>query len=338
MCYNDKDTHTHCELHHCIIYRITTTTKHHCTERNMNSESLPSTAQPQQEQQQSSSSTLSDLDKSMFGDVNTNLANALEASCKLAIRNGVDSLPLLKEREGLVKKITHPYMKNVDVIEAYGKRRLFTVRYTGGPKRCQQIANRFLDVEAPLDISESRSSSARTDSHNASSSSSAPYPSKEEIPSSLQLETVQAELQVLAKQLADAKAKRNALLQQGVDLQAAHSAATLAVESLQSKAVAVASIPDSVSAAVMGGQGLQDLTREAKRMQTELTEKKRSAEDDNTDATIFPQLPCTKKRVLTSHELYQQERQAVKVSSAGISNLLGTTRTLNNENEVNNNN
>jgi hypothetical protein len=268
--------------------------------------------------ERSSRTSIEELDQSMFGDVNLKLTNALTDSCLAAIRSGVESLPLLQEREDVFSRISKPYLKNLDVIEAYAGRRIFTVKYAGGPRRRQEIVNRFLgnDDTPPLDLT----TSVTKDEAKTTIS----YPSKEEIPTEEDMKSVQEDLKVLSAKLKEAKLRRDALWKQCADLQTAHQLTSSAAETIQT--ANIASLHEPISAAVMGGQGLQDMIRDARTLQEDLDERKRAVEDRGGDSMTLSELPSTKKRVLTSEELYQHERQAVKVSKAGLAAFLASSK------------
>ena len=75
--------------------------------------------------------TLEEQDAAVFGSTNEDLADALADYVKSAIEEAVRSLPLLKDpqkRTQLAEQIQKPYWKNIDLIEAYSKRNLFTLR------------------------------------------------------------------------------------------------------------------------------------------------------------------------------------------------------------------
>ena len=288
----------------------------------------------------------------MFGDVNVRLADALTESCAAALRSGVESLPLLQRRQELLEQLGKPYLKHLDIMEAYAGRRIFTVKYAGqGPHRRHRIVQRFLGLEpSGEDVSSttnsSRSSSATT--HRDPLPTTLYPSSSDEIPTKEERMNLDAELQSLAAQLKEATLRRTVLRKQCADLHATHQWTSSVTDTIQSSSICGGgttsdddedNVHETISAAVVGGQGLQDMIREGTKLQMELEERKKEAammEEDKDvgdgtaggDPMTFPELRSIKRRgsvVLTSEELYRHERQTVKVSRKGVDALLVST-------------
>jgi hypothetical protein len=329
----------------------------------MSSEASPRTSSSGSSNSGSSSSrnhlpSLEELDKSMFGDVNVRLADALTESCAAALRSGVESLPLLQRRQELLEQLGKPYLKHLDIMEAYAGRRIFTVKYAGaGPHRRHHIVQRFLGMEEPgEDVSPTtnrRSSSSATTSRDlpptTTLSTTTLYPSSpDDIPTKEERMNLDVELQSLATQLKEATLRRTVLRKQCADLHATHQWTSSVTDTIQSSSICGGgttsdddedNVHETISAAVVGGQGLQDMIREGTKLQMELEERKKEAammeeDKDDGDGTAggdpmtFPELRSIKRRgsvVLTSEELYRHERQTVKVSRKGVDALLVST-------------
>ena len=153
-----------------------------------------------------------------------------------------------------------------------------------------------------------------------------------------------AELQSLAAQLKEATLRRTVLRKQCADLHATHQWTSSVTDTIQSSSLCGSDddhVHETISAAVVDGQGLQDMIREGTKLQMELEERKKEAtmmEEDKDDADgtagggdlrAFPELVRSIKRrgsvVLTSEELYRHERQTVKVSRKGVDALMVST-------------
>lgn len=269
-----------------------------------------------------SSSSIEEQNVSVFGTCNEALTDALTEYVKKAIESGVKSLPLLQDPEkskALVDMIEKPYMKHIDLMEAYGRLNIFNLRQWA-PRRRQKIVERFLNQ-----------ANSEREEVQASETTVAPviakYPSKEEIPSQEELESIQAEVLKLSVQLKKATDRRNALIEQGASLEVVQAVTENAVEALQQAEIAKTedqadAVQGPVTAAVMGGQGLQDLNREGKRLQSDLEERKReNPDDDLLDPTSVDALPTHKKRALTMEEEYQRERQVISTTVENLSSL-----------------
>ena len=298
--------------------------------------------------------SLEELDKSMFGDVNVKLADALTEFCATALRSGVESLPLLQRRQELLVQLGKPYLKHLDMIEAYAGRRIFTVKYAGGgPRRRHQIVKRFLGQEQPLDLSQTSTTATKIDTPTAVTVTTQLPLSVNDLPSEEERKNLDAELELLAAQLKEATLRRNLLLKQCADLHVTHQWTSSIEETIQASSISGSSssnedddgkdnhtsIHESISAAVVGGQGLQDIIREGTKLQMELEERNKLAMMEESgdaaamadgEALAFPKLRSIKRRgsvVMTSEDLYRHERQTVKVSRKGVDALLLSSTT-----------
>jgi hypothetical protein len=291
------------------------------------------------------STSLEEQEQAVFGSTCEDLADAMAEFLDRGIRSGVASLPLLQDPQKsktLCDMIQKPYMKHIDVMEVYAQRNIFTLRHSA-PRRRQLIVQRFRNNNEPSTTDEtaaaaSSSSSSSTlvgETATTDASHNTVYPNKQDIPSKEELAKLQEELSQLAMQLTTAKDRRNALLKQGASLAATHSLTEGAVQSLeaanlqQDHEIADA-VQGPVTAAVMGGQGLQELTREGKRLQTELGKRKQNANHRPEDGENDDELLVHKKRVLTMEEAYRQERQVVETTVenlSSLSNLLKQSKT-----------
>ena len=148
------------------------------------------------------------------------------------------------------------------------------------------------------------------------------YPTREEIPSSLDLEQLQGDLAQLASQLQTAKARRDALIQESVALDTALSLTDNAVESIQQ---AQLHPMEPVTTAVTKGQSLQQLYREAHRLRQELLQQQQQSsssttesgqEDDPTAVAL-----ATKKRGLSLEEAYRQDRQTMSTNLENLASM-----------------
>jgi len=277
--------------------------------------------------------SLEELDQTMFGDVNMKLADALTEFCAKAIQSGVESLPLLQEREDLLKKIGKPYLRNLDMIEAYGSRRIFTVKYAGGPKRRQEIVHRFLIGRDDDDNDNNNKKVIPSTTASSQDNILTRYPSLDEIPSKEMIQSVEAEVQTLITQLKEAKIRRDLLRMKYAKLQTTHEMTLSATETIQSSSMDIERLHEPISTAITGGQSLQDMIREGTNLRTILEERKKDVMNEDkhhsktaSSSSIPDLLPSTKRRLLTSEELYEQERQMVKVSRTGLASLLASSK------------
>ena len=323
---------------------------------------------------QETTGTLQEQEAIVFGSntIAEDLADAMAEFVKRSIQSGVESLPLLLQEDVVkqqplsktaalvVDKIQRPYMKYIDVMQAYAERNIFTLRHWP-PRRRQRIVvqqqqhlgnpnvsasdaseDQPLALPVPtatLQATEAISSSPSSSSERGSSCLWYPSP-QDRMPTQEEMTVLQEDLSHLAKQLQTAKDYRTELLEQCDSLAATRSLTAGAVQALEATdPTMVATITTTVT---MGGQGLQELTREANRVQSELGKRKQQHQNSNNNqddengnnnnneyilddlegAGHSSRLPKNnKKRVLTLEEAYFHERQAVETTVENLSSL-----------------
>jgi hypothetical protein len=262
-------------------------------------------------------STMEDVDTVVFGSLNGRIADAFADRIQAALCEGVRSLPLLYEStkgDALLAKLQKSYLKNVDIVEAYGERNIFTLQMYP-PKLRQRITRAFLDKDH--NSKDSKTSTTATEFEH----SSYKYPAEEQIPSREQSQSLQDEVQALRAQLKAARLRRNALLVASKSKEMAQQAtdqlsASLPLQELET-------IHTSVTAAVMGGQGLGQLQEQGQQAVNKMDSSKRernSPENEEEELVV----PASKKRV-SLEEHYREQRQMVDTnldSLAAVRNLL----------------
>jgi hypothetical protein len=261
-------------------------------------------------------STMEDVNTVVFGSLNGRIADAFADRIQAALSEGVQSLPLLYEStkgDALLAKLQKSYLKNVDIVEAYGERNIFTLKMYP-PKRRQRITRAFLDENH--ESKQPKTSSTITTFEN----SSYQYPAEDQIPSQEQSQNLQDELQALRAQLQAARLRRNALLVANTSRKVSHQAtdqlsASLPLQDLDT-------IHTSVTAAVMGGQGMEQLQEQGKQALNKLENSKRERNNLVEDEELL--VPPSKKRV-SLEEHYRGQRQMVDTnldSLEAVRNLL----------------
>ena len=265
-----------------------------------------------------------DQDTILFGSMNAEIADALADRIRTAIARGVESLPLLQNTEGLIKTIERSYMRIVDVIEAYGSKNVFSIA-NHPPKRRQRILDAFLQKERNDDEDNNnnndKENSLPTPSTNLDKNITTPkesttsfeYPSKDKLPSKEAVSQLEKEVIELQEQLKEARGRRNELLVQKRSLQRAKSVASKTMGSLDSLDK---DIQGPVTAVVMDGQGVQEMTKEGKQLIAKLDESKRDRSDEEEDE-IPVSMPARKKR-LGLEEEYREQRRTVETTLEGL--------------------
>ena len=260
-------------------------------------------------------STVEDADTVVFGSLNGRIADAFADRIQAALSEGVQSLPLLYEStkgDALLAKLQKSYIKNVDIVEAYGERNICTLQMYP-PKHRQRITRAFLDKDHKS--KKPKTSTTITELENPSYQ----YPAEEQIPSLEQSQSLQDELQALRAQLQAARLRRNALLVANTSKEVAQQATDQVSASLPLQELET--IHTSVTAAVMGGQGLEQLQEQGKQALNKLENSKRERKNPEDEELL---VPPSKKRV-SLEEHYREQRQMVDTnldSLAAVRNLL----------------
>jgi hypothetical protein len=267
------------------------------------------------------STTEEDADTVFFGSLNGRIADAFADRIQASLSEGVKSLPLLSENtkgDALLEKLQKSYLKNVDIVEAYGERNLFTLQMYP-PKRRQRITRAFLERDHESEKPKTSTTTTTTQLEN----SSYQYPTEEQIPSQEQSQSLQDEVQALRAQLQAARLRRNTLLIANKTKEVAQQATEQVSTSLPLQELET--IHTSVTAAVMGGQGLEQLQEQGKQALNKLEDSKRersTPEDDEEEEELLA--PPSKKRV-SLEEHYREQRRMVDTnldSLAAVRNLL----------------
>jgi hypothetical protein len=277
-----------------------------------------------------------DEDSILFGSMNAQIADALADRIEVNIHKGVQSLPLLKDptkSKELVDTIHQKYMRNVDVIETYGSRNIFSIQQHP-PSRRQRILQAFLSSSGSSSHDKEKPTTADTTTTATTTANSQPpsllssYPSKDQIPLPHTLAELQLQVQQLQTDLSAARAHRNTLLTSTKSLEVAQRVSETATAVLPAKFQH--NVQGPVTAAVMGGQGVQELTREAQQLLGKLEERKRERSDDDDDEEEDDEFEfekenpiVKKKKRLSLVEEYRQERKVATMDSlAAVRRLL----------------
>ena len=279
-----------------------------------------------------------DEDTILFGTLATRIADAMADRVDVALAEGVASLPLLEGAESipsnsnsnsnnkvddLLQRLKRCYMKHIDIVEVYAARNIFTISMYP-PKRRQRILQEYLQFQHPVSLEPSTTSQREEDeskSTNTVSNTSYQYPTKDQIPSSEDMNHLQEELDMLRKQLQDARRQRNELLVHCQSVELAQSTSQSAISML--KEHSIENIHNQVTAVIMGGQGLDSLKQEGTKLIQKLDEHKRERggnNDADNQEDIAPwELPTRKKKKIpTLEEHYKDHRRTV---DAGLDSL-----------------
>jgi hypothetical protein len=252
--------------------------------------------------------------------------------------------------EKLLAALRNVYWRNVDVFEVYAGRNIFSVGMYP-PKRRRAIeqlynsdgdndndakeasSSSIKDKKSPLqDVSASKMNETANDTANNNSKPSATstnanantsnsnsnlYPTPDQIPTAQEMADMTNECEQLREQLWQVQRRRNetvhAMNQLEVAEQLADMASSSMQESMDAEGNGIEQVHDSVTAAVVGSEGLEQLQATGKELVEKLEQEKRQrsdGDDENDDDDDVEMLNASKKKKeLTLEERYQEERK-----------------------------
>jgi len=307
---------------------------------------------------------LAEEDKALFGNLSGTLADTLSNLLKVALADGVTTLPLLggeeqsQQSEALFSQLRARYDRNVDLLELYCARNVFSIGMYP-PKRRQAILHAYLegkegdggdrDGDVPISDAENAEDDGDTEENDALM---AIQNSKTAIPTAAQVETIEEELRMLRAKLDEMHLRKKSASREVQQLRVAHQ---LAQEARGKAAVAggdaSATTTKAVAAAVDGletleqlqahGQDLLQDMEEAKRLKQQHQRSSQSSGDDGgfeSDyeqeavdegfVVVMPHSGPQSRRAdgaqhLDLHQRYERDRQALAGGSVGTTSATG---------------
>jgi len=233
----------------------------------------------------------------VFGNMAFQIADNLSQGIDAALVEGVSSLPG-DETSGLLQKLRRLYFRNVDVMESYLVRNIFTLDNVSEK-------NRVLQAILAGDIDCTKENVTRKHVNTTTSGveiTHFDYPNKSEIPSPQELQLLQEDVSQKRALLRAARRRRNDLYQKLENLTSAHQAVQGVSESL----VEATPNHDSIKEVVMSKERLETLQVSALELVKKLEEEKRNRHDEE-EVDV-----STKKQKLTLYEQYKEQRNVTK--------------------------
>jgi len=299
-------------------------------------------------QSSSSSLSISKEDYAIFGSLNANLADAVGDSVSAALAQGVKSLPTLGSEDdedddglgspngakngggpaALLKLLQSKYYdRNIDLLELYGARNIFTVGMYP-PKRRQEIVEAYhnpdgLVVAAAAD---NDGCDAEMDT-TADGDDKITFPSSmEEIPTPDQIADLERQTKELRVRLQEAKKRRAAAKRQLEQLKTARQVSGDLFSKVVDAAVVTADadtkkIQHAVQSTVVSGmEGLRQWQAHGQELVQKMEDAKRkkqkksdgddsSESSDAEDVVMTAAAAAVPKRQLTLEERYERDRQ-----------------------------
>lgn len=279
---------------------------------------------------------VNDEDKILFGSTPHVVFGELSDRIDGALIDGASSLPLLPKSSGeqgsqeggdekIMKLLRKAYFKNIDLVEAYACRNIFSIQ-SYPPLRRSKIVQAFLSKNIPLLQNKDPSNNIQINETNETNENtlSYQYPTKEEIPTAAQLQEMEQETNHLRKKLRETRRRRNGLLLRLETLSAVDQNVKVTNKVLQDVSNQgnkdLKDIHKSVTAMVRSKEGIEQLHHEGEVLSKKLDEEKRERGDDDDDGLLL-RMESPKRPKLTLDEEYKERRKLIKTTADGMANM-----------------
>jgi len=250
-----------------------------------------------------------------LSDLNTNFCDHLSQQLQEVFAATVADFPRLEQPEALLKRLEESYMRNVDIMEVYAGRNIFTLENLP-PNRRARIAQLFeemnqkntetiaLQLKEPGDntIDKDSEVDAKIDWKKLNSATILPTPE--------QVGEKRRAVQILETKLNEAR-QRKALLERRVqELEVAQQMTIWPKESTANQ------IQESVSALMMGVHGVEDCREQGEAVLQQV--KKRHLESEDDDDTNRLSWDPLSPQVQNVRELYERERKRINATTKDL--------------------
>lgn len=267
--------------------------------------------------------SVEEQDERLFGSLNSEIADALADCVREAVVSGVESLPLVSDQEksrALEQEIGRTCMRNIDIMEAYGSRNIFTLR--NYPRR-----RRLRVVQHALDNTSLQDAPKKSDTTEdyidvvRHQSVTLNLPSILERPSFGQMNELEHELAELQDKLNAARFLRDELTSKYHGLENASTVSCAAVTSLLE--VSTGDVASPVNQVVSSGKFLRQLSNEGKEMirQLDTRKKERNSDEENDGIPVFVKNQTKRKR-LSMEEEYKLDKEILQSKNVASLNVL----------------
>lgn len=253
-------------------------------------------------------------DRVLFGSSTLKVADSLFEKIDAVLVSGVQSLPPSSSNSQtiLLDKLRRVYKRNIDVLELYIGRNIFSIQMLQ-PTRRRQVVEAFLSEEEILLPKTATKEQSKDEKGYEKFEYSTETPSKQDI------SQVTSSLGELRTKLLAAKRRRNEVRLQlellAKTKQLSQGAAQTAAASADSD------MQEKVTSLVQGNNTMEQLQQQGSELQQKMDQKKagRSDEEGNEDDLLEQQR--NKKPKLTLEEAFEQSQKQTKTTTAGLAKM-----------------
>lgn len=259
--------------------------------------------------------SLEDQNKRVFGNRSEALADTIAEYCQEGIQEGVRSLPLLSDpakAQELETTIRQQYLLHVDILEAYADRNLFTLQHVPPQRRACLLHDLQSNPTGNVKDADSTSTaSSEKAAEQEQQHETAPHPKPEEVPTKDACMSLDSELQALTLALQEAETKRDSLRAKAVARKQALATLETVETATQAMSEDSAKMEETVTTAVVGGQGLHELKRESRHAKESLESRQLGDDENHENLDHLRRLPAKRPKLLSLEESYNLERQVL---------------------------
>eukprot|EP00977_Amphora_coffeiformis_P003858 scaffold768_cov166-Amphora_coffeaeformis.AAC.16 len=254
-----------------------------------------------------------------LSDVNTNFCDHLSQQLKEVFASTVTDFPRLEQPEVLLKRLEKSYMRNVDIVEVYAARNIFTLDNLP-PNRRVRIAQLFEEMNQnttktiALQLKEPEHNLTDNEAEENAMIDWEKLKSATAPTTSDQVEEKRRAVQALETKLAEAR-QRKALLERRVqELEVARQMTTWPTE------VTANQVHESVSALMMGVHGVEDCQEQGEAALQQVKKRNLETEDDDDDTDGLTWNPLS-PHVQNVQELYEKERKRINATTKDLQQM-----------------
>jgi hypothetical protein len=250
-------------------------------------------------------------DRILFGTKTITISDELTDSIDAALVEGVSSLPRLPQPEVLLQTLRQVYSRNVNVLETYMSRNIFSIHHRLPPSRRKKVVEAFLTNQLP----EVAPLSNVTNSEGTKPEF--PYPTAAEIPSAEALFQKEQDLKELRAKLVQLKRRRQQLSLHAKKLVVANDAVPILPEETVKTATTGNGVEGIVSSLIQGKEMLDELAVKGKELTGKMDAEKRQWGPDDENAP--PAVP--KKKKLKLEEAFAADVKATGGDLEGLKQM-----------------
>ena len=259
--------------------------------------------EPDNEEERSKAATdqVGETNEDIFGSLNAVICEELSQRLEAALEKGLQTLPSVGDKAPMLSTIRETYWRNIDLLEIYNRRNIFTLQSFPVTKRTA-IAQLYRDT---IDI---QSLVASEDEENFTALSGSSVVESPNYPASVPTEEDLQHMQDETRQLTE----RKLLLEQELE-ELQNDVQTLDVATQLVDFANLVEVAPDVEPVLAGASQLQQIQRQADSIRTEMETRKRQRDNDGLDeiVVVVPNVVVAAAKTIDLNDRYERDRNAL---------------------------